>query len=69
MAADDSGTRCSFFAFIRSAGIDQMPRFKSISLHRAPRASPERAAVKIANSKHRALTPFVARNVSMNGAI
>jgi hypothetical protein len=41
-----SGTRCSRPAFIRLAGMVQTPASRSISLHCAPRTSPDRAAVK-----------------------
>jgi hypothetical protein len=49
--AGDNGTRCSRPAFMRSAGIVQTFEIKSISDHLAPSASPERAAVRIRNSK------------------
>ena len=53
-AGADSGTRCSTPAFIRSAGMVQIPASRSISDQRAPSASPERAAVRIVNSSARA---------------
>ena len=56
-AAVDSGTRCSFPAFMRSAGIVHTRASISISIHVAPRTSPDRAAVKIANSAARAAIP------------
>ena len=54
-AALDSGTRCSRLAFILDAGMVQTLSAKSISLQRAPTTSPRRPAVRIRNSKARAL--------------
>ena len=51
MARRHSGIRCSRFAFVREAGMVQTPWFRSISVHAAPRASPERVAVSTRNSK------------------
>ncbi len=56
-----SGTRCSRAAFIRSAGTVQTLASTSISDHRAPRTSPPRAAVRIANSRARAAVPSISR--------
>lgn len=50
MAGPESGTRYSFSALIRSFGIVQTLDPKSISCYLAPKNSPERHAVKIANS-------------------
>ena len=47
----DSGTRCGLRDFMRSAGTFHSPASKSISDHAAPRTSPERAAVRMANSR------------------
>jgi hypothetical protein len=58
MASFDKGTRCSFSAFIRSLGIIQTLFLKSISCHLAPKISPERQAVKIANSRALGEIPF-----------
>ena len=60
-AGADSGTRCSFPAFMRSAGIVHTAPLRSISDQRAPITSPVRAAVRIANSSARALTPSLAQ--------
>ena len=46
----DSGTRCSTFAFIRSAGIVHVAAGRSTSPHVAKRTSPDRAAVSTPNS-------------------
>ena len=46
-----NGTRCSTPAFIRLAGTVQVADSRSISPHVEPRASPDRAAVKIKNSR------------------
>ena len=43
--------------FIRSAGTFQTFSARSISSHRAPRPSPDRAAVRMMNSRQRAETP------------
>ena len=48
-----SGTRCSVPAFIRSAGMVHILSPASISDHRAPRTSPDRAHVRIANCSAR----------------
>ena len=45
-----SGTRCSAFAFMRSAGIVHVAAAKSTSSQVARRASPLRAAVSTRNS-------------------
>ena len=50
-ARGDSGTRCSLPAFILVPGTVHRALSKSISLHSAKRASPDRAAVKIVNSR------------------
>jgi len=63
-----SGTRCSTRIFILAAGTVQMPFAKSISLHSAPRTSPDRAAVKIKNCSARAPTLRFARNSAMSSA-
>jgi hypothetical protein len=47
-----------FSAFIRSLGIIQTLFLKSISCHLAPKISPERQAVKIANSRALGEIPF-----------
>ena len=46
-------TRCSLPAFIRDPGMAQTACSRSISSHVAARASPERVAVRIANSSAR----------------
>ena len=46
-----NGTRCSTPAFIRLVGTVQVADSRSISRHVEPRASPDRAAVKIKNSR------------------
>ena len=43
----ESGTRCSWPFFMRVAGIVQVADSRSTSLHRAPRNSPARAAVRM----------------------
>jgi hypothetical protein len=48
-AGSDSGTRCCLPAFMRSAGTVHTAALTSISSHRAPRTSPERAAVRMRN--------------------
>ena len=57
----ESGTRWSWPAFMRSPGMVQTPS-RSISDQRAPRTSPDRAAVRMANSSARALMPPCARS-------
>src|SRR4051812_33029381 len=49
-ARSENGTRWTRPAFIRSAGTVQTRASRSISCHRAPSTSPERAATRIANS-------------------
>jgi hypothetical protein len=56
-ARGESGTRCSRPALIRVAGTVQTLASVSISLQRAPSASPDRAAVRIANSNAWAAKP------------
>jgi hypothetical protein len=46
-----NGTRCSRPAFILLAGTVQILFFRSISDHRAPKTSPDRAAVRMQNSR------------------
>ena len=46
----ERGTLCSRAAFMRSAGMVHRRLFKSTSDQTAPRTSPSRAAVRIANS-------------------
>jgi hypothetical protein len=53
-------------AFMRSAGTVQVRASRSTSGHRAPIASPVRAAVKIVSSSHRAATPAWLRSCVMN---
>ena len=60
-----SGTRCSRPAFIRRAGMVQTRASRSISLQRAPRTSPERVAVRMANSSARAATTSLSRSLAM----
>ena len=50
MARGDSGTSCSRFDFVRSAGTFHTAAPKSISVQCARRTSPERAAVNTRNS-------------------
>src|SRR5712691_7645304 len=64
--ASESGTRCSRPAFMRPAGTVQTLASRSISPHRAPKTSPVRAAVKIANSSARAAMPSRPRRASRN---
>ena len=45
-----SGTTCTRLLFMRSAGIVQVLPPRSISSHRAPRASADRLAVRIRNA-------------------
>lgn len=56
-ACRDRDTRCSRLAFILSAGTVQSERFRSISRQVAPLTSPERAAVRMANSSALAPAP------------
>ena len=66
-----SGTRCSRVAFIRAAGIVHAASPKSISSHRAPRASPGLTAVSTRNLERRLDTARPepdARTVSMAAA-
>ena len=49
-ARPHSRTRCSRFAFMRGAGMVHTRSSMSISSHRAPRTSPERAVVSTRNS-------------------
>jgi hypothetical protein len=56
IASSLSGTLCSLPAFMRCAGIVQIEELvftNTTSDHRQPRASPLRAAVSIANRRHR----------------
>ena len=48
-ARSHSGTRCSRLDFMRTAGTVHTLAGRSISAHRAPRTSPERAAVSDSN--------------------
>ena len=50
-ALSESGTLCSRLDFMRAAGTVHVRASRSISSHRAPRTSPERAAVSTRNSK------------------
>ena len=68
-AAAESGTRCSRFIFMRSAGTTQSARSRSISAHVAPRTSPDRAAVNAANSSARAPKPSRLRNSAIQRGI
>ena len=52
-----SGTRCSRLAFMRSGGSVQTFASRSICDHRAPSTSPDRAAVRIANSRSPPICP------------
>src|SRR5262249_27622430 len=54
MARSDKGTRCAFPAFMRLPGITQTAFARSTSSHPAFLTSPERQAVRMANSKVRA---------------
>ena len=45
-----SGTRCSWFTFVRMAGTVHTPSSRSISVHTAHRTSPHRATVSTRNS-------------------
>ena len=69
-AASDNGTRCSAPPFIRSAGMVQRRLPRSSSDHVAPRASPERAAVRIRKRRQSfaAMPAVEASIVSMGGA-
>ena len=51
IAAGDNGTRCSRPAFMRSAGMRHSAACRSISLHVAARASPDRTAVRMMNRR------------------
>ena len=62
----DNGTRCSRAPFILWAGTVQIRSFKSISSHRAPITSPDRAAVRIRNSKAVGATPPIFRSWATN---
>jgi hypothetical protein len=55
-AASESGTRCSFPAFMRSAGIVQHLSAIFISFQRALFTSTDQPAVKIVNSSARSRT-------------
>lgn len=65
----ESGTRCSLPPFMRWTGTIHMRAPRSISSQCAPRASPLLTAVRITNSRARALTPLRARKASMNAGI
>src|SRR5436190_24399154 len=67
-ARGDSGTRCSFLAFMRDAGIVQVAvsRFNSSDL--ALMASFVLAAVRMVNSKQRADTQERARSLETKAA-
>jgi hypothetical protein len=62
----DRGTRCSRPAFIRSAGMVHAASSRLTSDQVAPRTSPDRVAVRIANSTARAASPTCSRNSAMN---
>ena len=64
-ARDESGTRCSRSLFMRSAGTTHSRSPKSNSFHRAPRASPVLAAVRITNSSARGVIPSLWRNLTI----
>lgn len=64
-ARSDSGTRCSLPAFMRWGGTVQIFAAKSISAQHAPRDSPERAAVRMVNSRARAPMASIARSCAM----
>ena len=67
-ASTDNGTRWGLPRFIRSAGTFQTFSARSISSHRAPRAAPDRAAVRMMKSRQRADTPGrVARSAMKAG--
>jgi hypothetical protein len=53
-ARSDRGTRCSRAVLVRAGGTVQILPSKSISSQRAASASPDRAAVKMQNSRARA---------------
>ena len=53
-AAVESGTRCGRRIFVRSVGTVHSAASRSISVHRAPRVSFERVAVRMANRMARA---------------
>ena len=65
-AVFDSGTRCGWPAFMRGAAIVHMPASRSTSRQRAPITSPDRAAVRIANSSARSGTPSRCCSSDMN---
>jgi hypothetical protein len=58
--------RCSRPPFIRVAGTVQTRSVRFISSHRQPKTSPERAAVRIANSKAAGATPGISRSCLVN---
>ena len=57
IAESDSGTRCSFRAFMRDAGTVHMRASRSISARLASSTSDALAAVRIVNSSARAAVP------------
>jgi hypothetical protein len=57
----DRGTRCSRPAFIRSAGMVHTASSRLTSDQVAPRTSPDRVAVRIANSTARAASHLLAQ--------
>ena len=69
MAAELSGTRCSRPPFMRAAGTIHVLDAKSISGHLARRTSPDRAAVRIANSRARAPLPSTLASALMKRGI
>jgi len=64
-----SGMRCSLPAFILPSGMVQTPAFRSISCQVAPRTSPDRAAVRMANSSALAPLPGIPLSDTMNAPI
>ena len=67
IAASDSGTRCSFPAFMRSPGTVHSLCSKSTSYQAIPRTSPERAAVRMVNCRASAPMPLCWRSSAMKG--
>ena len=66
MARSQSDTRCSLPAFVRPARTVHTLAATSNSSNKAPIVSSARAAVKMVNSRARAVTPCVARGRAMN---
>jgi hypothetical protein len=63
-AGAERGTRCARPAFMRSAGTVPTLDSRSTSSHRAPSTSPDRVAVRIANSRARAAIPTWRRSAA-----